>query len=78
MVEQSTPNKECFQQFLFMAGYNIVADEVEISKRELETINLIKSSENYYDYDSIEDIDDSVLRDAENEFYSNDLVLKQN
>ena len=72
MVEQSTPNKECFQQFLFMAGYNIVADEVEISKRELETINLIKSSENYYDYDSIEDIDDSVLRDAENELYSND------
>jgi hypothetical protein len=72
MVEQFTPNKECFQQFLFMAGYNIVADEVEISKRELKTINLIKSSENYYDYDSIEDIDDSVLRDAENEFYSND------
>ena len=72
MIEQSTPNKECFQQFLFMAGYNIIPDEVEISKRELDTINLIKSSENYYDYDSIEDIDDSVLRDAENEFYSND------
>jgi hypothetical protein len=72
MVEYSTPNIECFQQFLYMAGYNIIPDEVEISKRELSTINLIKSSENYYDYDSIELIDESVIKDAESEFYSND------
>jgi hypothetical protein len=71
MVEQSTPNKECFNQFLFMAGYNITPDEVEISKRELETLTIIRSSENYYDYDSIEEIHPDVLRDAENEFYSN-------
>lgn len=71
MIEQSTPNKECFNQFLFMAGYNIIPDEVEITKRELETLAIIRSSENYYDYDSIETIHPSVLKDAESEFYSN-------
>jgi hypothetical protein len=54
-----------------MAGYNIIPDEVEISTREISTINLIKISENYYYYDSIETIDESVIKDAESEFCSN-------
>ena len=45
-----------------MAAYNIIPDKVQMSKRELSTINLIKSSENYYDYDSIELIDESVIK----------------
>ena len=59
-----------------MAGYHILPDEKEIEKRELEELEIIKSSETYYDYDCIEEIDDEILRDYETEFYSNNCSMK--
>jgi len=39
MIEYSTPNVECFQQFLYMAGYNIIPDEVEAIRRAKKRMN---------------------------------------
>ncbi len=75
-IENTSPKLETFNQFLYMAGYHILPDEKEIEQRELEELQIIKSSETYYDYDCIEEIDDAVLRDYETEFYSNNCSMK--
>ena len=75
-LENTSPKVETFNQFLCMAGYHILPDEKEIEQRELDELEIIKSSETYYDYDCIEDIDDFVLRDYETEFYSNNCSMK--
>jgi len=75
-IENTSPKVETFNQFLFMAGYHILPDEAEIEKRELDELEIIKSSETYYDYDCIEEIDDDLLRDYETEFYSNNCSMK--
>ena len=71
MIEDTTPQEECLNQFFYMAGYDIKADTESISRRELATIKLMRSQENFYDYNQIESLDDFCLQDAENEFYSN-------
>ena len=71
MIEDTTPQEECLNQFFYMAGYDIKADMESISRRELATIRLMRSQENFYDYNQIESLDDFCLQDAENEFYSN-------
>ena len=71
LTECTAPKDKILNEFLIMAGYKICPDLVEISKRELKTIELIKSSESYYDYDKIEEFDPCLLKDVETEFYSN-------
>ena len=75
-IENTSPKLETFNHFLLMAGYHILPDEKEIEKRELEELEIIKSSETYYDYECIEEIDDEILRDYETEFYSNNCSMK--
>jgi hypothetical protein len=71
LTECTAPKDKILNEFLIMAGYKICPDLVEISKRELKTIELIKSSESYYDYDKIKEFDPCLLKDVETEFYSN-------
>ena len=75
-IENTSPKNETFNHFMIMAGYHILPDEKEIEKRELDELEIIKSSETYYEYDNIEEIDDFVLRDYETEFYSNNCSMK--
>ena len=44
-LENTSPKVETFNQFLCMAGYHILPDEKEIEKRELDELEIIKSSE---------------------------------
>ena len=63
--ENSAPKIQTFNHFMIMAGYSMLPDQKEIEKRELDELEIIKSSETYYEYDNMEQIDDFVLRDYE-------------
>ncbi len=76
LIEQTTPIVETFQYFLNMAGYNILPSLNEIVNRDIEVLKLIKSSDIYYDYKSIDTIPDELLKDYEKDFYSQNCGFK--
>lgn len=79
LIEQTSNLRRSFYHFLDIAGYILIPDTNEIYNRDIEVSQMVKSIDLFYEYKNIDTIDPKdigLVKDLENEYYSQNCTMK--